>query len=238
MSTQPSVAPFALVGSGEFLPQMEEVDRWLISGRTQRAAILATAAGEEGADSVKRWLAMGTKHYEGIGVDSVEVPVIDRDSADDPALAALISDVGLVYLSGGNPGYLANTLRGTLVWKAIITAWENGAALAGCSAGAMALSGTAPTVRAGTMTPHPGLALLPHLSVMPHFDQMGRWDSGFLKRAQSQVTAGLTLVGIDEATALVGGPADWIVMGHRTVTVFGPEGPMVYSPGETVHLSP
>lgn len=40
--------PIALVGSGEFLPQMVEVDRWLLNGRLPRAAFLPTAAGEEG----------------------------------------------------------------------------------------------------------------------------------------------------------------------------------------------
>ncbi len=233
---QPVAAPVALVGSGEFLPGMAAVDRWLIEGRTQRVAVLATAAGEEGSKSVNRWLSLGRKHYESLGIEPVEVAVIDRETANDADLAGLIADVGLVYLSGGNPGYLANTLRGTLVWNAIVAAWQNGAALAGCSAGAMALSATAPTVRSGSMTPHAGLALVPHLSVMPHFDQMGRWDSGFVERAKSMLKPGLTLVGIDEHTALVGGNDHWTVMGSGTVSVFGPNGPTRYLPGDSVAL--
>ena len=71
----------------------------------------------------------------------VVVPVVDRISADDPELAGLVAGAGLVYLSGGNPPFLASTLRGTRVWAAIEDAWRAGAALAGCSAGAMALTG-------------------------------------------------------------------------------------------------
>ena len=56
--------PIALVGSGEFLPQMEEVDRYLLAGRPPRAAFLPTAAGQEGPASVSRWLALGREHYE------------------------------------------------------------------------------------------------------------------------------------------------------------------------------
>ena len=44
----PHPGPIALVGSGEFLPVMEDVDRGLLAGRPPRAAFLPTAAGEEG----------------------------------------------------------------------------------------------------------------------------------------------------------------------------------------------
>jgi cyanophycinase len=229
-------SPIALVGSGEFLPQMAEVDRLLLEGRSPRVAILSTAAGEEGSASVNRWLSQGEAHFMGLGALPIPVPIIDRDTANDPALASLIANVGLVYLSGGNPGYLANSLRGTLAWTAIVDAWRSGAALAGCSAGAMALSATAPTVRSGTMTPHDGLSLVPHLSVMPHFDQMGKWDPGFVDRARSHVKPGQTLVGIDEDTALVGGFDHWTVMGKGVVSVFNGADRTRYSSGETVSL--
>ena len=51
-----------------------------------------------------------------------------------------------------------------------------GAALAGCSAGAMALTASTPDVRSGRMAPKAGLALLAHLAVLPHFDRMHQWD--------------------------------------------------------------
>ncbi len=231
-----TVAPVALVGSGEFLPQMVDVDRWLLSGRVQRAAFLPTAAGEEGDASVKRWLELGRRHYVNMGVEPIEVPVLNRKQADDPGLARLLEGVGLVYLSGGNPGYVASTLRDTLVWRSIVDAWSNGAALAGCSAGAMALSATAPSVRGQTVTPEPGLALIAHLSVLPHFDQMGKWDPTFLDRALQRRQPGITIVGIDEDTALVGGPSEWTVMGRQRVTVFSSEGRASYVANDRIVL--
>ena len=47
------------------------------------------------------------------------------------ALAAEVAGAGLVYFSGGNPGYLAASLRDTALWWAVVEAWQAGAALAG-----------------------------------------------------------------------------------------------------------
>ena len=79
----------ALAGSGEFLPVMEPVDRSLLQGRPQRAAFLPTAAALEGDERTAYWLDLGTRHYAGMGVEPVPVPVRTRDDADDPALAGL-----------------------------------------------------------------------------------------------------------------------------------------------------
>ena len=47
----------ALVGSGEYLPPMESVDRCLLSRLTgpARVACLPTAAGREGAERIEYW---------------------------------------------------------------------------------------------------------------------------------------------------------------------------------------
>ncbi len=233
-----TAGPIALVGSGEFLPQMVEVDRLLLTGRPPRAAFLPTAAGEEGPASFGRWLSLGTAHYRSMDVETVPVPVANHDDANNPDLAALISGVGLIYLSGGNPGYLARTLRGTLVWQAIVDAWVAGAALAGCSAGAMAISAEAPGVRGSAMASEPGLALVAHLAVIPHFDRMAQWGPKFMQRATAPQRPGVTVVGIDEDTALVGGPQQWTVMGRQHVTVFSADGPVVHTSGDELTLTP
>ena len=136
--------PLALVGSGEYLPVMEHVERQLLEGRPPRYVQLATAAAPEGQDSLARWHELGRLAAERLGVQQVVIPVVDRVSADDPALAGLVAGAGLIYLSGGSPPFLAATLRGTAVWRAVEQAWRDGAALAGCSAGAMALTAHVP----------------------------------------------------------------------------------------------
>jgi cyanophycinase len=60
---------------------------------------------------------------------------VDRDQADDPAIAAQIEGAGLIYLSGGSPAVLADTLRDTRLWSAIVEAWQSGAALAAVAPG-------------------------------------------------------------------------------------------------------
>lgn len=229
--------PIALVGSGEFLPVMEAVDADLLAGRPARAVFLPTAAAPEGPGTIAHWLGLGTDHFHRLGVEPVPLPVLDRDDADDLAFASQVAGAGLVYLSGGNPGYLADTLRDTAVFEAIRAAWRSGAALAGCSAGACALTALADDTRTG-MT-RPGLAVVPGLVVLPHFDQIERWHPGIVARRAGGMVDGQTLIGIDEETAIVSGDAGWSVEGRRQVWIVDPDGARTpYPAGTTVPLSP
>ena len=170
MSAANGPGPLALVGSGEYLPQMADVEGGLLAGRPARYVQLATAAVPDGPSVVRRWQSLGVAQAVRLGVDPVVLQVNDRADADDPAVAAQVDGAGLVYLSGGHPGYLADTLRDTAVWAAIMAAWRSGAALAGCSAGAMALTAWVPSLRHPRRGSTPGLGVLPHLRVIPHFD--------------------------------------------------------------------
>lgn len=229
--------PIALVGSGEFLPVMEEVDAALLAGRPARAVFLPTAAAPEGPGTIAYWLGLGTDHFHRLGVEPVPLPVLDRDDADDLAFASRVAGAGLVYLSGGNPGYLADTLRDTAVFEAIRAAWRSGAALAGCSAGACALTALADDTRTGKT--RPGLAVVPGLVVLPHFDQIERWRPGIVARRAGGMVDGQTLIGIDEETAIVSGDAGWCVEGRRQVWIVDPDGARTpYAAGTTVPLSP
>ncbi|HUR51843.1 MAG TPA: Type 1 glutamine amidotransferase-like domain-containing protein [Mycobacteriales bacterium] len=228
--------PLALVGSGEYLPVMQPVEALLLEGRAPRYVQLPTAAAEEGERSLARWVGLGRKQAERLGVEAVPVVVRDREEADDPALAALVEGAGLVYLSGGNPPYLATTLRGTRVWDAIKAAWESGAALAGCSAGAMAMSDRVPHVRARDRAPEEGLGVLPGWRVLPHFDRMKHWDPGLVKRTIAELPAGEVVVGIDEETALVQQDGAWVVHGRQQVHLLTPDERTSYRAGASVPL--
>ena len=67
--------PVALVGSGEYLPVMEDVERRLIAGRPPRFVQLATAAAPEGPASLGRWHALGRASAERLGATQVVVPI-------------------------------------------------------------------------------------------------------------------------------------------------------------------
>ena len=133
-----------------------------------------------------------------------------------------LAGAGLVYLSGGSPPYLADTLRGTVVLEAILAAWRGGAALAGCSAGACAL--TAVAIDPGRGADRPGLAVVPELVVLPHFDRIEQWSPGIVERRLNELRPGQVLLGIDEKTALVGAEGVWRVEGAGHVWVVDTDG--------------
>jgi cyanophycinase len=216
-----STAPIALVGSGEYLPVMTDIEAALIAGRSPKYVQLATAAAPEGDQSLARWHRLGREQAERIGVEQVVVDVRTREDAESADLAALVEGAGLIYLSGGNPSYLADTLRQTRVWHAIVKAHEDGAAIAGCSAGAMALSGWAPHPRQIRSQETTGLGLVQHVRVIPHFDKMAAWVPDMLRNALLRLPEGTMLLGIDEDTALVGGPHEWEVQGRQSVWELG-----------------
>jgi len=212
--------PLALVGSGEYLPVMTEVERLLIQGRPPRYVQIPTAAAPEGERNLRRWLDLGAAQADRLGVEQIPVVVRDRAEADSPDAAAAIAGAGLIYLSGGSPTFLAETLRGTLVWDAILAAWRTGSALAGCSAGAIALTGWVPFMRAPMRSPDPGLGVLPALRVLPHFDKMIAWVPDLLARARTRAPDGTVVLGIDEDTAMVdltGAGHTWRVYGRQQV---------------------
>ncbi|MCA1710280.1 MAG: Type 1 glutamine amidotransferase-like domain-containing protein [Actinobacteria bacterium] len=227
--------PLALVGSGEYLPVMAEVERALLAGRLPRYVQLPTAAAPEGERSLARWVALGREQAERLGVEAVPVVVRDRDEADDPELAALVEGAGLVYLSGGSPTFLASTLRGTAVAAAIEAAWRGGAALAGCSAGAMALTDWVPELRRPGRTVD-GLGLVPRLRVIPHFDRFVGWMPDLVGRYLARAPEGVAVVGVDEDTALVWDGAAWTVRGRQHVWVLERDGRTGFADGEQVPL--
>ncbi len=134
----------ALVGSGEYLPLMEPVDRLLLARLAGEARVvcLPTAAGTEGAERIRYWSDLGVAHFAGLGARAEAVGVIDRESAHDASCVARIESANFVYLSGGKPQYLYDTLVGSPTWAAIMRVLEGGGVVAGCSAGAM-ICGTA-----------------------------------------------------------------------------------------------
>jgi cyanophycinase-like exopeptidase len=231
--------PVALVGSGEYLPSMADLEAALLAGRAPRYVQIPTAAAPEGEQVLARWLNLGAVQAQRLGVQQVPVVARDRHDADDPDLAAAVEGAGLIYLSGGNPGYLASSLRDTALWRAIVAAWQQGAAVAGCSAGAMALTSWAPSSRSWGRSQEPGLGLVPHWRVVPHFDRFGAWMPAAVLRQVARPPEGVRTVGVDEETALVTGldgrPGEWRVAGHRSVWEIAPSGKRTrYRAGEAL----
>ena len=229
----------ALVGSGEYLPVMEEVDRYLLASlnvKTPRVFCLPTAAGQEGAESVGRWSRMGIEHFKKLGADVNAFPIIDKASANDEQYVPMLENADLIYFSGGNPQYLYETMNGSRAWSAMQKAWSNGAVYAGCSAGAMILSKRIPSFRlAGT---NAGFGIVPAQFILPHFDAIPLMFKPLTLALKTQLKKGERMIGVDENTALVGSlGGEWKVLGQSKVHVFTKTGSQTYESGQTLLLN-
>jgi cyanophycinase len=228
-----------LVGSGEFTPATEAVDLALLEGRPRKVVFLPTAAAPEGPTTIKYWAQLGIEHYRRLGIDAAPLLVLDRDDAGRANLADQMASAGLIYLSGGDPTYLATTLVGSRVGDAITDAFNRGVAVAGCSAGAMALMDLVPDIRSGGAKPVAGLGLVRNVFVMPHFDQLETWSPGAAQWAIDTLPSGPHLIGIEEDTGIVGGPTEWRVIGRQRAWLLLRDGTRAaFASGETLTLVP
>lgn len=233
----------ALLGSGEYLPVMDEVDRHLLAsthrnGSQARVLCLPTAAGQEGDFTVGRWSRMGEGHFRALGAQAEALRIIDRASADDPQFEPLLEAADLIYFSGGNPLYLYETMQGSRAWAAAQKAWSRGAVYAGCSAGAMILAREMPNFRTGGLTGSPGFGIVPAVYVMPHFDHIpGPWKV-MVNLLRGRLKEGEIMLGLDEDTALVGRlGGEWRVLGKSRVHVITRKGSQTYTAGQSVPLA-
>jgi cyanophycinase len=80
-----------------------------------------------------------------------------------------------------------------------------------------------------------GLGLLPHIRVWPHFDRMGGRLPDAISGLMARKSDGLTVIGVDEDTAVVGGPTEWVVQGRQRAWIIGDDGHKTpFEAGETL----
>ncbi|MGE3271960.1 MAG: Type 1 glutamine amidotransferase-like domain-containing protein, partial [Chloroflexota bacterium] len=189
------------------------------AGAPPKVAILPTAAGQE---NVTSWIRDGIAHFTALGCEAYGVRALDRAGVEDAEHVAAIDAADLIYLSGGSPGYLVDTFRGSAIWAAIMRVWLRGGTLAGSSAGAMALGEWTLVRREGQSRGMPahwdsGLNLLPEIGVIPHYDRFG------VERTTARVAEappGLAVLGIDEDTVVLCTGGSVRVLGRGAVTVW------------------
>jgi cyanophycinase-like exopeptidase len=88
----------------------------------------------------------------------------------------------------------------------------------------------------------PALGLLPDIVTLPHFDRwMRRMSAATLQHLAASLPADVSLVGVDEDTALVrfdaSRPSVWNVLGRQGVSIITADrGQVRYVPGDTIEL--
>ena len=197
--------------------------------------MVATAAARHRPELA---VAHAREWFARFDLDVVELPVRNRTQARSRETAELAAHGRFFYLVGGDPGIVPDVLHDSPVWLAIVSAWRSGAALAGSSAGAMAM-GQWTLIRGR----YPGdrrrryrdaLGLVPGIAVLPHYATFGReWVTSALEGRPSDDVA---LLGIDERTAAVWSDDAWRVMGDGDVAVITTAGALVFRSGEAFDL--
>jgi cyanophycinase-like exopeptidase len=217
----------ALVGSGEYLPAMTRFEKSLLddgikNGKVANYIQIPTAAGRESDDRLAYWKELGQRQADALGVKATFLPIFTREDAFKQEHVDAIANSAMMYMSGGDPHYLAEVLLDTPVWSAMAENWRNGASLAGCSAGAMVLGAHIPNFRFLNRAPSLGLNLLPEIRVIPHFNKFFKWiPESAAKLLLLHVPNDAILIGVDELTAIVkrSGNTHWVVVGEAKVHV-------------------
>jgi cyanophycinase len=211
----------ALVGSGEYSVQMQELETELLHraisrGKRNTFVQIPTASSHEGDFSREKWKRLGQEQSDRIGSECIYLPIHEREDAFNPDFVDSIKDAGLIYFSGGDPHRVAEIFNGSPLWNEVVAQWKTGTSLAGCSAGAMAFGGTIMGIRKSHHSE--GLGLLTGIEVIPHYDKMLGWLPDRVTAFFANTFSDATLLGIDENTALVHTDA-WRKFGRGNVHV-------------------
>lgn len=217
----------ALVGGDEFRPDCAPMDRALLGlvvYQPSRVLILPTAAARQGPQQAAR---NGVRYFASLGARAEPALLLTREDADTPRFAALLDETDLVYLTGGDPGYLIQCLQGSAFADALRAFAGRGGSVAGSSAGAMAL---AAWLRGGT----PALGFVPRVVVFPHHRPAAALGADALRGIPARDAVAL---GIPTATACATDDgAHWRVLGAAPVSLSHAGGSAIYQPGERFAL--
>lgn len=230
----------ALVGSGEYLTQMQEIEsdllhRGISRGKSNTYIQIPTGAGQESADRIAFWKELGLAQARRLNAQCHFLPILKREDAFNTHYIEQITDAGLIYFSGGDPGYITEVFQDTPLWERIKSEFYSGTSLAGCSAGAMAFGSKIVGIRKSHA--QSGLGLIPEIEVIPHYDKFLGWVPDRIASIALRSDEGTYLLGIDEDTALVLTDT-WRVQGRSKVHVLKglPQSPQTFISGEEIEL--
>ena len=230
----------ALVGSGEYLVQMQEIEtdllhRGISRGKSNTYIQIPTGAGQESADRIEFWKERGAAQANRMGAECRFLPILKREDAFNPQYIEEVTNAGLIYFSGGDPGYITEIFEGTPLWEKIKSEFFSGTSLAGCSAGAMAFGAKIVGLRISHA--QSGLGLIPEIEVIPHYDKFLGWVPDRITSIALRIDEGAYLLGIDEDTAVVF-TDHWKVEGRAKVHVLKglADSPQTFTRGKEIAL--
>lgn len=200
----------ALVGGAEWTEGCTFDAELLERSGARRVVVVPTAAAYERPELA---VARARDWFATMGAEVDALEVLRRADAT-AAIAATLDDASFVYLAGGSPMHLRAVLKDTPVWDAIVDVWHRGGVLAASAEGASVLSTHMVDSRGGAFTV--GLDLLDGITVIPRYNL---WSEDKLHRTLRLAPPSMSVVGIDEATALIWDGTAWRTDGAGAVTV-------------------
>lgn len=218
-----------LVGGNEFRANCVAMDRAILAKITQRparVAIVPTAAAFQNPNLAVR---NGIQHFDSLGAQTSGVMILNQQDADDLQVLQGLRSADLIYLPGGDPQHLLNTLKGSLAWDVMVDLWHAGAVIAGSSAGAMVLG--------GRMYYHTewkdALGLVPRVTVLPHY-KVTRVQGEHPWRGALEEEL---IFGIAESTGILGVTENtWQVVGEGGVAVYSDQEMVVFKSGDRFEI--
>jgi cyanophycinase len=207
----------ALVGGGEWAPGCEFDAALLAAAGATEVAVLPTGAAYERPEHLRDQAAAW---FDGLGATARYVPVLTRRDAFVEEHVAAVANARFVYLAGASAMHLRAVLKDTPLLEALLASWHQGGVLAGTNAGADVLCDPMVDSRGGAFTV--GLGVVSQLAVIPRFDE---WSHDKVRRTVELAPAGIVLVGIPRATALVRDREGWRVEGGGSVQVYAAGAP-------------
>ncbi len=190
-----SVGPLALVGGSEWQEGCSFDAALLEASGGSEVLVLPTAAAYEWPD---RAVSAAQRWFEGLGATVTSLAVLQRRDASDAEQADKVRSARFIYLADGSPLHLRSVLKDTLLWSAIVQAWQSGAVVAGSSAGAMVLGDPMVDPRGGAFTL--GLGLVEKFAVVPQWEH---WTTDKARRMTQLMPNDTVVAEIEERTALI-----------------------------------
>ena len=184
-----------LVGGDEFREGCVSMDTYLLDKLDKpnpRVAIIPTAAANH---QPQKAAENGVRYFNDLGANAESIMVLNREEAQKNSHLKKISEMDLIYFTGGDPEYLLNTLNKTKFMKDVVSSVSKGTFLVGSSAGAMILGS-----RMRYRNWMPGTGLIPNTAILPHHEKSD--PDRVLSEIQAELAMGTKIIGIDSATGI------------------------------------
>ena len=203
----------ALVGGDEFRSGCESMDTAILEATGIASPVVLIVPTAAAFENPARAADNGVRHFGSLGADASALMALNRDDAMDAGIVAEVEYADVVYLTGGNPSHLFETLLESLLLEGIKSRLESGGILAGSSAGAMVM-GSWMRFREWRRT----LGIAAGIATLPHHERAD--PEAALRELRSAPDDLSAVFGIDGRAGALRGPDGWTALGAGRVTVY------------------